>query len=483
MLDAAQGELAAKDDEITEFQKREGNFRKLFEESNDAVYVYDFDGRIINANNKACDLAGYPRDVLLGMPFFSLQPETELSATKTAFKTGMETCAVRYESKFRRANGQIIDVEVSTSVVDLKEGVTQSIVSNISARKNMQRALEESEAKFRTFMETASDLMCVTDRDGKLVYANEAMLRALGYLREESANLTMKDILSQESLAVYREAQNVLRTAGEAFYEAAWETKNRKKIFGEMKEVGIFDEKGVFTGSRGVFRDLTERKKIEESQRLANLGKLAADVAHEVNNPITIILARAEMLQMERPDDKALQEKLKIILDQCDSAIDIVKRLLMFSKPSKGSFIKGDINLLVGEVVKLIEHQFMGDGIAIKTKFSPGLPEIFMDAKQIQEVFMNLLRNADEAMPKGGEVEIKTYDIDGKVYIEFKDTGEGISGEDMKKIFDPFFTTKEKGTGLGLSVCYGIMKAHNGDLKYVSNPGQGTSAIVTLPAA
>jgi PAS domain S-box-containing protein len=477
----SQQKVDAQQEEIGILKKKEEHFRRLFGQSNDAVFVYDLEGQIIDVNAKACEMLGFPREVLMKTAFSDLQEESELTISKYAFKTGTETCDITYETRMKRANGQTIDVQVSTVSVDLKAGIMQSIVSNISAKKEMQKAIEESEERFRTFMETANDFMFIINGEGRISYANSAMYNALGYLKEEIEGMGVTDIISQDSLDDQAEAEMVLKEKEEVRYELVLETKHRKKIYGEMVASGIFNPAGELTGVRGVFRDLTEKKKIMEAQRLANLGKLAADVSHEVNNPITIIMGRAEMLLISRKDDKDLCEKMKIIVEQCESAISIVKRLLKFSKPSKKEFTRVNMNDMVQNIINLVKHQFQTCGVSIKAHFSEDIPAIEADEKQIQEVFMNLMRNANEAMPEGGSIDIYTYSKSGKVFVDFKDNGEGISAEAKEKIFDPFFTTKEKGTGLGLSVCYGIIKAHDGDLQLFSEKKEGTTARVSLP--
>ena len=184
---------------IKELNEREEHFRRLFEQSNDAVFIYDFEGKIIDVNNRACDMLGYSKEELLKIPFLQLQTEEELTRSKRAFKTGTETCSLRLESKFKKSNGKIIDVEISSSCVDLKKGIMQGIVSNITERKELEAALKDSEEKFRTFMETASDLMYITDKSDNLIYVNEAMVNTLGYAREEMIGMHITDILSQES--------------------------------------------------------------------------------------------------------------------------------------------------------------------------------------------------------------------------------------------------------------------------------------------
>ena len=210
---------------------------------------------------------------------------------------------------------------------------------------------------------------------------------------------------------------------------------------------------------------------------------MSADVAHEVNNPVTIIMGNAELALMDEPEDSKYKKIFQIIVDQCEAATNIVKRLLMFSKPSKEDYKEVNINSAIDIIVNLVESQFKHGGVKITKSFSQELPPVKVDEKQMQEVFMNLLRNSFEAMTEGGSVTVKTSYDEDNVRIDFTDTGSGISEEDLKKILDPFFTTKKHGTGLGLSVCYGILQAHGGDLKYTSKLGEGTTATVLLPVA
>jgi len=466
-----------------ELRDREEHFRRLFEYSNDAVFIYNFDGRIMDVNNRACRMLDYPKDELLKIPFMDLQTLDELSRSKAAFKTGGKTGSLRFESRFRKNEGGVIDVEISSSIVDLKKGIMQSIVSNITERKEIEKSLRESEEKFRSFMETASDLMFITDADGVFVYVNEAMLHVLGYSREETVGMPFAEILDRDNLEYAKMKRRQFVEWGEDIHRLVWETKTRRKIHGEMKASGIYDTDGRFRGIRGVFRDITERKKVEESQRLAELGKLASDMAHEVNNQIAIISTRASISLMRNVPNDDLQKDLKVIADQCEQVKDIVKRLLLFSKPSKGNFREVNLNDAVELIIQLVKDQFAKHNVAIDRESDSDLPRVRIDEKQMQEVFLNLLRNAFEAMPNGGRISVRTYLNGDMVQTDVTDTGTGISESDLSHIFDPFFTTKENGTGLGLSVCYGIVQAHRGDLKYKSRVGLGTTASVALPLA
>ncbi|MFH1868437.1 MAG: ATP-binding protein [Candidatus Omnitrophota bacterium] len=234
-------------------------------------------------------------------------------------------------------------------------------------------------------------------------------------------------------------------------------------------------------------RKLSDLKQAQEmlvqSEKIASLGSLVSDMAHEVNNPLMIISGNAQLSLMEDLKDcPTIKENLNIIKEECLHAKDIIQRLLMFSKPSKGELKEVDINESLAFVIKLLEHQFLLSDVNIIKDYTPSLPKIEIDEKQMHEVFMNMLKNSAEAMPKsGGSINVSTKQEGDYIRIDIKDTGCGILKEDMKKIFDPFFTTKESGTGLGLSVCYGIMKAHAGELKYESEPGKGARAIILLP--
>jgi PAS domain S-box-containing protein len=482
-VDALHTETALHRETEKELREREEYYRRLFEYSNDAVFIYDFEGRILDANNKACGMLDYSREELLKIPFQDLQTETELTRSKAAFKTGAKTGSLRFESMFRKKDGSFINVEISSSIVELKKGIMQSIVSNITERKQIERNLKESEEKFRTFMETASDLMFITDASGRFVYVNEALLRTLGYSREEMLAMQFAEILDKDNLEYAKMKRRQFVEWGEDIHHLVWETKTRKKVFGELKTTGIYDGEGRFQGIRGVFRDVTERKKVEESQRLAELGKLASDMAHEVNNQLAIISSRASIALIRNPQNEDVEKDLKTIVEQCDQVKDIVKRLLMFSKPSRGDLKVMDVLEPLNLVVNLVEDQFLKHNVKIIKKTDSHLPPVRMDGKQIQEVFMNLLRNAFEAMPDGGVITVAAAPMDDAVRIDVSDTGTGISEGDLARIFDPFFTTKENGTGLGLSVCYGIVQSHKGNLKYTSKPGEGTTASVILPAA
>ncbi len=240
------------------------------------------------------------------------------------------------------------------------------------------------------------------------------------------------------------------------------------------------------------------RKKTEEirkgqeqmihTEKLASLGRMAAGVAHELNSPLTGIVTFAHlMLKRLPPDDRMNREDLEVIIEQAERCSKIIKGLLGFSRALPAQKQKVDINATISQVLDMIKNQAKFHNVKIKTELAPDLPEIEGDPSQLQQVYMNLLINAADAMNDRGEVKICTRLVreDEKEYIEieFTDTGPGIPEEHLNKIFEPFFTTKPvgKGTGLGLSVSHGIVRKHGGYMTVKSTPGRGTSFFIRLP--
>lgn len=218
-----------------------------------------------------------------------------------------------------------------------------------------------------------------------------------------------------------------------------------------------------------------------QSEKLASLGTLVSEIAHEINNPLMIISGNAQLSLLMEPLDIEVKNNMKVIMEECQRARTIINRVLRFAKPSKGETKEVDINKSLESVVLITEKSFRLANIEIKRSYIKKPVFISIDEQHMHEVFMNILHNAKDAMPDGGAITITTS-IEGDFFrIDFKDSGAGMPEEAKQKIFEPFFTTKEKGTGLGLSICYGIVKAHNGQIRFDSELGKGTTFTITLP--
>jgi len=219
-----------------------------------------------------------------------------------------------------------------------------------------------------------------------------------------------------------------------------------------------------------------------QSEKLAGVGKLAAGVAHEINNPLTCVLTNSSLMLSDLPPDDPRREDLQTVVDETLRCRKIVKGLLDFARQTKPQKQNLNLNKVVEDVLSLVRNQASFQNIAIHTEMDPTLPTVLADADQMRQVVLNIILNAADAMPQGGALRIRSY-FDSKskqVILRISDTGPGIPVEIQDKLFEPFFTTKKTGTGLGLAIAYGIMERHKGALKVESSPGHGTTMVVIL---
>ncbi len=226
------------------------------------------------------------------------------------------------------------------------------------------------------------------------------------------------------------------------------------------------------------------QQELLHKERLASMGQLAAGVAHEINNPLGTILLFSDMLYKETSRDDPRSKDLKMIVDETNRCKNIVADLLNFSRQQEVLAQEIDVNALISSVIEVVKHQPIFEKVSFVHHLSPNLPAIQADPAQLEQVFVNLINNAAEAMGDGGTISLTTRPIDGSfVEIKVSDTGCGIPEENLGKLFTPFFTTKAlgKGTGLGLSIVYGIIKMHKGQITAQSEVGQGTTFTITLP--
>ena len=225
------------------------------------------------------------------------------------------------------------------------------------------------------------------------------------------------------------------------------------------------------------------RQQIGRTEKLASIGRLAAGVAHEINNPLTGVLTFAHLLREKANMDEQDKQDLSLIIHETTRAAEIVRGLLDFARERPTLKEPLDINEVIQRTVRLIRNQKLFDQITIEEELAPGLPEVDGDMNQLQQVLLNLSLNACEAMPQGGKLTIASLAAGDKVIVKLADSGCGIKPEHFDRIFEPFFTTKPvgKGTGLGLSVSYGIVQQHGGALELESEEGVGTTFTILLP--
>ncbi|MGD0806130.1 MAG: ATP-binding protein [Anaerolineales bacterium] len=246
--------------------------------------------------------------------------------------------------------------------------------------------------------------------------------------------------------------------------------------YGEVVQVVLFEE------------DVTERRRLEanlaQSEKLAAVGQLAAGVAHEINNPLTAVIANAQLMQRAIPPDSDLQESVELILIAGSRAAQVVRNLLDFARKEQYRFDLMDVNETIRRTLELVQHEVISRSITLKFEPDPDLPRVLASSDHLQGVWLNLLLNAFDALDgKPGEIRVSTRRQPREVQVMFEDSGKGILPENLPRIFEPFFTTKlpGQGTGLGLSVCHQVIKQHNGRILVDSEIGRGTKFTVVLP--
>jgi two-component system NtrC family sensor kinase len=270
--------------------------------------------------------------------------------------------------------------------------------------------------------------------------------------------------------------------------------KDGELVEGDLSASIIVDEKGNEIASVGIFKDLTERLRIErelqkmqeallQSEKLAAMGRLTSQIAHELNNPIYGIMNTLELLKTEIPPESKRRRILELSLSEIQRLSEMLRNMLSFSKPEEEKRRAVKIGELIEGILLVMEKQMKESNIQVEASFDPGIPEILASTNQMRQVMLNMFKNAKEAMPRGGTLFVRTSKEDDRVLIHIEDTGIGIPEAIKDKIFDAFFTTKQKvkGVGLGLSVCYGIIRDHGGEIKVMSEEGKGTTFTISLP--
>jgi len=270
--------------------------------------------------------------------------------------------------------------------------------------------------------------------------------------------------------------------------------KDGELIEGDLSASLIYDEKGNEIASVGIFKDLRERLKMErelreiqqallQSEKLAAMGRLTSQIAHELNNPIYGIMNTLELLKTEIPPESKRRKILELSLSEIQRLSEMLRNMLSFSKPEEEARKRINLNDLLEGILLMMERQMRESNVRVVLDLDSQIPEVMASTNQMRQVMLNMFKNAKEAMPNGGTLTVRTANEDQKVSVHIQDSGVGIPEEIRNKIFEAFFTTKQKvkGVGLGLSVCYGIIKDHGGDIKVESEEGKGTTFIISLP--
>jgi len=351
-------------------------------------------------------------------------------------------------------------------------------------------AVALSEQKHRRIFEVSKDMILVAKKDGEIVDLNPAGFALLGL---EMAEQSFAGCLFQQFFSKEEDWKGIQKGINKRGFVLNFET-DLKALDGTNTRALISGslDKGLNPDADTVLflvKDIEERRSMEkqlaQADKLASIGQLSAGIAHEINNPLGIILGYTQLLLRKEPVESERYPDLKTIEKHVQNCKAIIKDLLNFAKSSKPRRDKTLINKTIDDVLGFVQHHSNTNHIEILREYDNKIPELMLDEKKIKQVLLNLIMNARHAVGQKGTITLSTeLDADdGRVFIRVKDTGYGIEKQHLPRIFDPFFTTKStgEGTGLGLSVSYGIIKSHGGDIFVDSEPGKGSLFTVVLP--
>jgi PAS domain S-box-containing protein len=346
--------------------------------------------------------------------------------------------------------------------------------------------------QYRLVTENSADVIYKLDiKDEKYIYVSPSAQRMFGYTEQETLTKKPRDIMTPESYQrQYSQLFSDIRNGiNERTLELEIIRKDGKIIPVEVHCILLHNENGEPAELVGVARDITERKKMEEQiimqDRLASIGLLSSGIAHEVNNPLTsVITLSGYLLAKDLPEE--ITEDIQLIKSEAERSAAIVKNLLTFARKQGQQKQSTNINERIKKILELRTYEYKTSNISVDLKLAPDLPPVWANGAQLEQVFFNIIINAEFFMTKEhnrGTLSIKTEKIGDFIRASIMDDGPGITAEDIRQLFTPFFTTKEvgKGTGLGLSVCHGIITEHGGKIWAESQPGQGATFIIELP--
>jgi len=474
-----------------------------------AIIALDFYGKIIEFNKGAEKLFGYRKEEVVDRENIgiTIPPEDRRSGIQEVMskRTRAEGVCELEMTRVRKEGDRFPALTTVTSIMDPSSGKAVGfveIIRDITVRKKLERELRETKEFLENIMESSVDGILTTDLKGKLTYTNRAMEEMLQYRRESVLGVHISRFYVR-GIQQAREIMALLQAEERANnYVMEVRRMDGKHLTILTSLFLLRNEDNVIIGTAGIFKDITEQKQLEaklkaaqarlvEATKMRALGELVAGVAHELNNPLMASQTILHVIMKNVPRDWPERERLELIRKCNDRIEKIVDHLREFSRQTKPEFQEMDVNRPIENALMICGQQLLNHGITLVRRLSPNLPAIMGDANQLEQVFLNLIANArdavDEADVQKKELTITTglSEDEGaqSVIVSIKDTGVGISAENMEKIFEPFFSTKPvgKGTGLGLSLCYGIVEAHGGRIDIRSRIGEGTEVRITLP--
>jgi PAS domain S-box-containing protein len=502
MLDESRSATAQAIASNQKLRRSEERFAKIFQSSPIGIGISSVvSDQFVEVNEAFLQTLGYRRDEVVGRTARELnlweRPDEPRLISET-FRTQRQLRNL--ESRLRTRSGALRDALISIELIELGDELCLlAMINDITERKRAEAALRESEERYRLIAENTNELIALFDADWRYVYASPSYRQMLGYDPAAVIGTAAPDYIHPDDLASLVGLRFRLTPADHLQATLRFQHANGAWHWLEASIAQLSWQGNTYTLS--VARDVTERRSLEQqliqAQKMETIGRLAGGVAHDFNNLLTTIAGYADLVIDDLPPEHAARDDLEELRKATDRAANLTRQLLTFARKQKIEPRVFSLNQLIGDLRKLI-GRLAGDQIERIFRLDPQLWSVRADPGQIEQVLINLIVNARDAMPHGGLLTIETsnYTIDRAyatshiglapgdyVLLTVSDTGVGMSAAVLEHVFEPFFTTKElgKGTGLGLATCYGIIQQHGGAIVPNSQPGQGTAMQVYLP--
>jgi PAS domain S-box-containing protein len=474
--------------DITERNEAETLYRNMADDSPVAVYIYQ-DKKFVFTNHVFSTITGRSVQELdkLGLSSLVFAEDRDM-VRKNAISMLKGERSQPYEFRYVTKDGEIRwGLERVSSIIYHGKRATLGNFLDITERKRIDERIERAAEEWRTTFDSITDLISIHDRENRLIRVNKAYAGNYGKTPQEVIGKTCSElvhcaVIPTEECPHHRTLMTGKPAVTEAFDAVtdSWFQESTSPILGQD---------GSIVGTVNIVKDITGFKLMEQqlmmTDRLASIGELVAGIAHELNNPLTGVIGFSQLL-MERGVSEDIKEDLTTISIEAQRAARIVNNLLTFARKHSPVKQSCQINSIIEDVLRLRAYEEKVHNITVIPKLITNLPEIMADYFQLQQVFLNIVINAEYFMAEArgcGTLTISTELFVKYIRISITDDGPGIPQDNLSRIFNPFFTTKEvgKGTGLGLSICHGIVSEHGGRISVRSEPGAGTTFIVELP--
>jgi len=485
--------------DVTQERQNEARFAELFNSLQEGVYFTTPDGEVLDANPALVRMLGYSsREELLTKNAKDLYVDQNERRARNADLEQQGRLVAR-EIVLRRKDGTPVTcLDTATLVRDATGRPVryQGTLVDISTRLEMEKSLREQQEFAKRLIESFPDLIVVLDREGKFTFVSNRVNEVLGLAPSDLLGARYGPRAHPDDMAQVNTLVQDILNGVKANDSLEYRSRHKDGSWRMLRATvaPLSDASGAVTGLIASLRDVTELNRLEQqvmqSEKLAAMGQMMAGVAHELNNPLTAILAVSDMLR-EHSEDPGHKRQLELLHQQARRAADIVQDLLSFARPPAPRKGRVQLSEVLRRALHLHEYSLRRNNIAVDFLPERGTPDVLGDSNQLIQVFLNLVVNAEQAIREvreNGTIRVRMGRGpagDPQVWASIQDDGPGVPADILEKIFDPFFTTKRpgRGTGLGLSISMAIVREHGGEIRVQPAPGGGAAFVVTLPAA